>query len=187
MLKSPTWDEVVNYVRYLWSDEDTMRDVGGIHPMDEEQAVRWFSAWIEPGQPDRRYFLVMRQPDNLPVGEACFHSYDRITGVARYSMNIEAKHRGHGYGTAAMKLLLRYFFNEFGGREMIDDIAPDNKRAQELFVRFGFEHDLSLAQTYDSAGGDDVYWVRIDKARFQQLYAAVEHEHVDIRETSIFE
>lgn len=53
---------------------------------------------------------------------------------------------------------------------MVDDIAPDNIRAQQMFLKSGFEHDSSIARTMTSMGGDDVFWVRMDKEKFRQLY-----------------
>ncbi|QSO54226.1 GNAT family N-acetyltransferase [Alicyclobacillus curvatus] len=169
-LKTPAQTDVMGYIRHLWADEDSMRDVGGTHQVDEERARRWFAKWIRPGSDDRTYFLVFRREDDVPVGEACFYNLICTTGMAHYSMNIEAKFRGNGYAKEALELLLRFYFEEFGGEVMVDDIAPDNIRAQQMFIKFGFEHHPSLARTITSVGGDDVFWVRMDRERFRELY-----------------
>jgi RimJ/RimL family protein N-acetyltransferase len=169
-LKKPSQDDVLGYVRLLWSDDETMKDVGGTHVMDDQQAKRWFATWIEPGKEDRRYFLIMRKEDDAPVGEACFHSYNPDTRMAICSMNIEAKYRGNGYAKEALEQLLRFYFDDFGGEVIVDDIDLDNKRAQQVFLKFGFEHDPSLSKIVNSVGGDHVFWVRMDKWKFQRLY-----------------
>lgn len=133
-LKTPAQSDVMGYIRHLWSDEESMRDVGGTHVMDEERARRWFAGWIHPGSNDRRYFLVFRKEDDVPVGEACFFNFNSTTGMASYSMNVEAKYRGNGYANEALELLLRFYFQEFGGQVVVDDIAPDNIRAQHIFM-----------------------------------------------------
>lgn len=169
-LKTPHQNDVSGYIRHLWSDEETMRDVGGTHVMDDERALRWFTAWIEPGNDDRRYFLVVRKEDDVPVGEACFRSYVKNTGIATYGMKVEAKHRGNGYAREALELLLRFYFGTFGGQTMVDDIALENIRAQKMFIKFGFEHDPSVGKIMTSMGGDNVFWVRLNKGKFTQLY-----------------
>lgn len=177
-LKTPSFTDVTDYVRYLWSDEETMKDVGGTHEMGEERAKRWFASWIQPGNRDRRYFLIARKADDLPVGEACFYSYDPDTKIAKCSMNIEARYRGNGYAKDALELLLRLYFGEFGGEVIVDDIAAVNQRAQHVFCRFGFEHDPSLSSRLTSVGDDDVFWVRMDKCKFEQLYGGgTPHDH----------
>jgi RimJ/RimL family protein N-acetyltransferase len=172
-LKSPSRDDVLSYIRKLWADEATMKDVGGIHLMDEERAERWFAKWIEPGQEDRRYFLVVLHEGDIPIGEVCFYSFQPETKMAKFSMNIEAKYRGNGYAAEAMKLMLRFYFGEFGGEVMVDDIHLNNVRAQQVFLKFGWEHDPSLGEMLSPTGGDDVFWVRIDKGKFEQLYGLV--------------
>lgn len=169
-LITPTQNDVTGYIRHLWADEETMRDVGGTHVMDAHRAVQWFAAWIDPGSKERRYFLIVRKEDGYPVGEACFHSYDESTGMAKFRMNIETKYRRNGYAREALELILRFYFGQYGGQVMVDDIAPDNKRAQQVFMKFGFEHDPSVGQTTTSMGGDDVFWVRMDRERFEALY-----------------
>lgn len=101
--------------------------------MDDERADRWYSAWIDPGSEDRRYFLVSRQDDDCPVGEACFYSYDASNGIAKFSMNVEAKYRGSGFAREALELILRFYFGPFSGRVMVDDIAPE-RRVAALYV-----------------------------------------------------
>ncbi len=169
-LKTPSADDVTSYIRHLWSDEETMKDVGGIHVMDDEWAKLWFAAWINPGKEDRRYFLILRKDGDVPVGEACFFNYNPDTKMANYSMNIEARHRGNGYAKESLELLLRLYFGEFGGEVIVDDIAADNQRAQHVFLNFGFVHDPSLAKLLTSMGGRNVFWVRMDKGQFEQLY-----------------
>ncbi|MCL6443471.1 MAG: GNAT family N-acetyltransferase [Alicyclobacillus sp.] len=159
--KTPSKEDVTSYIRHLWSDEDSMRDVGGIHVLDDERAERWFFRWIEPGSDDRRYFLVIRKDDHVPIGEVCFHSYNPDTKTANYSMNIEAKYRRNGYGREALEMMLRFYFFDFGGETILDDIALENKRAQEMFLKFGFEHDPTRK---------DAFLVRMTKSRFEELY-----------------
>ncbi|MHB1681726.1 MAG: GNAT family N-acetyltransferase [Bacilli bacterium] len=169
-LQTPGRGDVTSYIRHLWSDEEIMEYVGGIHVMDDERAIHWYDSWIEPGREDRRYFLIMLKNTDIPIGECYFHSFNQETKTACYGMNIEAKHRGNGYSTEVFKLLLDFYFDEFGGEMVVDAIALDNIRAQHIFLKYGFEHDPSLGDSMTSVGGDDVFWVRIDKDKFEQLH-----------------
>lgn len=56
-----------------------------------------------------------------------------------------------------------------GGEVMVDDIALDNIRAQQMFIKFGFEHHPSLARTITSVVGTTCFgcgWTGKDSANF---------------------
>lgn len=80
--------------------------------------------------------MVFDYNDN-PVGEASFHGYDSITKTARLNVRIENSHRGKGYGSEAVHLILECFFNEFGGLYMLDTVSLDENR--ERLERIGFK------------------------------------------------
>lgn len=160
----------IHYIQHLWADEPTMVDVGGTHTLDEQQWTRWFTKWILPGQPDRRYFLIRLIEDDMPIGEICFFNFDPRTRMANVSMNIEASYRGNGYSQEALLLLSRFYFTDFDGNTLVDDIALENRVAQRALLKFGFEHDPTLGSTLTSMGGDDVFWVRLNKRKLEQIY-----------------
>ena len=170
-LKAPERRDL-QYIKYLWADEPTMVDVGGTHTLDEQQWTRWFAKWILPGEPDRRYFLIRLIEGDTPIGEICFFNFDPRTRMANLSMNIEASYRGNGYSQEALLLLSRFFFTESEGITLVDDIALENKAAQRALLKFGFEHDPTLGSTLTPMGGDDVFWVRLDKHKFERIYGS---------------
>lgn len=150
----------MQYIRWLWSDPETMEAVGGPVILTDDQADRWYESMIAPGRPTECYRLIL-DDDGKPVGEVSFHHLDRDTMKAMFNLKIAHPERGKGYGHTAMMVFLDEFFNVLGGREMLDDLAPDNLRGQEVLHRFGFERELS---------NDDLYKVRMTKEGFNKLY-----------------
>jgi len=45
----PPRREEMEFVRWLWSDPDTMRPVGGAFDLTDQQAHEWFTRKINPG------------------------------------------------------------------------------------------------------------------------------------------
>jgi RimJ/RimL family protein N-acetyltransferase len=72
------------------------------------------------------------------VGEVSFHRLDRETLTAELNIKVLASERGHGHGRRALHRFLEYFFNEFGGLVMTDNIAPGNTQGQALLAAAGF-------------------------------------------------
>jgi RimJ/RimL family protein N-acetyltransferase len=159
-LLTPALDDL-DHLRKLWADPDTMQAVGGPLMVDEAKALRWYAQMVDPGSETDRYFLIVDQDTNAPVGEASFHRYDPTTKTAELNIKIEAGKRYRGHGPEALRLLLGYFFGAFGGEVMLDPIALENRNGQQAISRFGFEHDPSRT---------DVYLLRMTKQRFHSLY-----------------
>jgi len=158
-LRSPMWEDMA-YIRWLWSDPETMEPVGGPVILSDDQAQRWYETMIDPGRPTDCYRLILNEAGN-PIGEVSFHQLDPGTMTAKFNIKIANSERGKGYGLEAMLLFLDYFFNELGGKIMVDDIALDNYRGQETLLRFGFERD---------PGNEEVYKVRMTKEEINYLY-----------------
>lgn len=135
------------FIQWLWSDPETMKAVGGPFYMSDDQAQRWFAAMIDPGQPTECYRLLFNN-ENEPVGEISFHRLDPTTMTAELNIKIASAHRGKGYAKKALLQFLDYFFNQRGGRVMLDDVALDNREGQTLLLRFGFEHDPRTAAVF---------------------------------------
>jgi RimJ/RimL family protein N-acetyltransferase len=158
-LRRPKWNDM-RFIRQLWSDEETMRPVGGPVIMTDEEARAWFARKIDPGNPSDCYRLII-DPEGRPVGEVSYHCFDADEGLAFFNVKVVHLERGKGYAQSAMRIFLDEFFHQRGGRVMIDDVAVDNITGQEALLRFGFEH---------VPGTDDVFRVRLTRKRFDHLY-----------------
>lgn len=159
MLRTPVPGDLP-YIRGLWADTATMRDVGGPIVIDEERARRWFERMIDPGSARDRYFLICGT-DGAPVGEISFHRYDPVSRTAELNIKIEANKRYQGHGPEALRLLLGYFFDTFGGEAMLDPVAPGNTNGRKAMQRAGFKHDPSR---------EDVFLLRMTKRRYHTIY-----------------
>lgn len=159
ILRTPVVSDL-SYIRKLWADPDTMKDVGGPVVMDDENSRRWFEKMVDPGSETDRYFLVCGR-DGAPLGEISFHRYDRRKRTAELNIKIEAGKRYLGHAPEALRLLLKYFFGEFGGEAMEDPLAPENRNGMRALRSAGFERDEAR---------QDVIMMRLTKERYNKLY-----------------
>ncbi|PWX66041.1 GNAT family N-acetyltransferase [Clostridium perfringens] len=134
-IRTPYLEEL-GYTEKLWGDMESMTDVGKTISFPRYKWDSFYKKMVSPTDGRNLYCLVFDYNDN-PVGEASFHGYDSITKTARLNVRIENSHRGKGYGSEAVHLILECFFNEFGGLYMLDTVSLDENR--ERLEKIGFK------------------------------------------------
>jgi RimJ/RimL family protein N-acetyltransferase len=159
-LRTPTWDDLP-FILALWRDPVTMQPLGGPIELTAEQAHQWFTRMVDPGRPTDCYCLITNEA-NRPVGEISFHRLNPATMTADFNVKILAGERGQGYARQAIPLFLDYFFNQFGGRLLTDDLAPTNHTGQRVLMSLGFQHD--------PAKPADVFHLYMTRDQFNGLY-----------------
>ncbi len=162
-LRPPQWNDM-QFIRWLWSDTETMQPVGGPIHLSDDQAQHWFAQMIDPGSPTDCYRLIFSE-ENRPVGEISFHRLDSKSMVAEFNIKIACAERRKGYAREAMSLFLDYFFNRLGGHVLVDNVAPDNHTGQQALLRYGFERDSSTK---------DVFRLRMTRWQYNRLYGTAE-------------
>ncbi|MGL5634405.1 MAG: GNAT family N-acetyltransferase [Sarcina sp.] len=134
-IKKPNFEEL-EYTKKLWSDYDTMKEIGGVYDFTENHKRSFYKKMINPTDGKNFYCLVYKN-DGTKVGEVSFHGYDSATKIARLNVKIEYRHRGKGYGTEAIKLLLEFYFYEFLGEVIME--TPKNKIGENTLKKLGFK------------------------------------------------
>lgn len=136
-LHKPTMDELF-YRQRLIADKETMaynEKWGGAIDWPREKWSAWAEKWLN--SEENRYFYRYIYDENRAefVGEAAFR-YDENYGMHVISIIVEAKHRGKGYGRAALSRLIQEA-KQLGIEFLCDDIAADNPSIS-LFESMGF-------------------------------------------------
>lgn len=134
-IKQPEYSEMA-YVSELWGDKDTMEGIGGVFNFSSEKWDPFYKKMVSPSDGKNFYCLVYNNKD-IPVGEVSFHGYDLVTKTARFNIKIHSKYRRLGYGREATNLMLEYYFQEFGGNIMMDNIKTE--KAINLAKKLNFE------------------------------------------------
>lgn len=134
-IKQPEFNEL-EYTQRLWNDEKTMEDIGGVFNFPKEKWQLFYQKMIYPSD-GKNFYCLIYNIDNVPIGEVSFHGYDSATKIARFNIKIEDKYRRQGYGKEAIRLLLEYYFLEFGGQIMMEKVL--NRYPESIEDTFGFE------------------------------------------------
>ena len=136
-LKQPQRDEL-DYIRQLWSDPKTMKEVGGPIEFSKQALIDWYINNIDPGSPSNCYFLIYIE-NEIPIGEVSFRGWDHSRREANLNIKIQASYRGKGYASDALRTFLKYCFRDINAEKLIDDLDPENLGAKHFLEKFGFE------------------------------------------------
>jgi RimJ/RimL family protein N-acetyltransferase/NTP pyrophosphatase (non-canonical NTP hydrolase) len=134
-IKQPNFAEL-DFVAELWSEEETMKDVGGIISFPKEKREAWYKKMIEPSD-GKNFYCLIYTLDDIPVGEVSFHRFDVQDKKADLNIKVQNKYRCKGYAKEAMQLLLSYYFYYFGGQVIYDNVI--NEKGQKALESFGFD------------------------------------------------
>jgi len=145
-LKKPEKDDL-DFIQWLWSDQETMKSVGGPVIMNDQEADEWFRRMVDPGSQENRYRLILNL-QGIPIGEISYHRLDPRMLCAEFNIKIASQYRGKGFAGQAMLLFLDEYFNIVGGQVMIDKIALSNLIGQRALLEFGFEHEPSSSEYF---------------------------------------
>jgi RimJ/RimL family protein N-acetyltransferase len=111
----------------------------------------------------RVYFAVENEDGEL-IGRISLRDIRRRAS-ARLGVGFGPQYVSQGYGTEALQLFLRYYFQEMGFERMVLDVAAVNVRAVRCYERCGFQR---VDQHYQYAGGDsDIAF--LDQSAYQHL------------------
>lgn len=134
-IKQPEYNELT-FVKDLWGHKETMKDIGGVFNFTEEKWDMFYKKMVSPTDGKNFYCLVYTNDDKA-VGEVSFHGYDSATKIARFNVKIHYDYRNNGYAEEAVRLLLEYYFVEFGGDMLMDKIST--AEGERVAQKIGFE------------------------------------------------
>jgi RimJ/RimL family protein N-acetyltransferase len=126
-----------------WShDAEYLRQVDTDYARPRSQAE--FTEQFNRGcsSPNGVYFHLRTLEEDCLIGFAALHSieWNNQTGVLAIGIG-DARYRGKGYGTDAVRLLLNYAFQELNLYRVGLDVITDNVRAIRSYEKAGFRRE----------------------------------------------
>jgi RimJ/RimL family protein N-acetyltransferase len=130
--------DVPRFVAWL-TDARTTRTLATIAPMSLALEERWFDSLVERQGNDLWHFVICRSADDRPVGGIDLHAIDSVNGTAGLGIVIgDPSDTDQGYGTDAMRAIVRFGFGRLRLERIWLDVDADNDRARHVYERVGF-------------------------------------------------
>jgi RimJ/RimL family protein N-acetyltransferase len=128
------WDQDTEWFRFL--DTDSPR------PFSEKKVKEWLEKDLDKPSTDEIYFAIRTLKDDILIGfiglfNLLMHHGDALVAIALG----EREYWGKGYGSDAMRVILRYAFNELNLRKVGLIVFEYNTRAIRSYEKTGFRHE----------------------------------------------
>lgn len=154
------WGRDSEYWRLLASDPATPRSPKAIQA--------WVEKFLEKDPPEVYLFMVRALEDDRPrmIGEIGLDGVQWEHGESFVGLSLgERKDWGKGYGTDAMRVILRYAFTELNLERVSLTVFEYNPRAIRSYEKAGFRHEGRARQ-----------FLRRDGQRYDMLFMGILRE-----------
>ncbi len=158
-------------VFFVWNlDSERARLLDFVWPPQSHASVEAWAAQqalkkFEGGD----YHWLVENLEGLPVGSISTHNCDRRCGTFAYGVDIAEEHRRKGYAGAAIRLVLRYYFEEMRYQKVTVTIYAGNLASIALHEGLGFQCEGRLRRMALSEGRFiDVLYYGLTAEEFKQ-------------------
>lgn len=132
------------FVRWM-SDARTTRNLLLRSPIGQAIEERWFDTMLEHHGRERWFFVICRLVDGRPVGSLDLHALDETNGSSGIGIAIgDPADTGHGYGSDALRVLVRFGFDELRLVRLWLDVYDENEGARRVYERLGFVQEATF-------------------------------------------
>ncbi|HKP37798.1 MAG TPA: GNAT family protein [Pyrinomonadaceae bacterium] len=114
-------------------------------PVSEREHHEWFQSIQQ--RSDTRLFAIRRLGDAKLIGSCQLHTINPVSGSAELQIRLgDPAEFGQGYGTEAVRLLLKFGFNDLKLRRIYLQVFATNLRAIRVYEKVGFVREGVLRQ-----------------------------------------
>ncbi|HIP95838.1 MAG TPA: N-acetyltransferase [Anaerolineae bacterium] len=134
-------DDLPTFVRWF-NDPEVRHYLTAYMPMSLAEEEKWFEGQLQ--KQDGRIFAIEVIDGDQPVhiGNVGIHDVDWKNRAAEVGIVIgEKDYWGKGYGTDALKTLLRFAFQEMNLHRVQLRVHDYNARALRCYEKCGFQHE----------------------------------------------
>ena len=116
-----------------------LMDIDPVMVWSQKKIQAWIETDLEKDEPRGYFFYIRALEDDRLIGDIGLGGVQRNHGEAWVGMGIgEREYWGKGYGTDAMRLVLRYAFTELNLHRVTLGVYVYNQRAIRSYEKAGF-------------------------------------------------
>lgn len=129
-------------------------------PVAVAQVRQWAASEAEKKLEGDSFSWVIENSEGMLVGFIHTHNCHPRSGVFKYGVGVESRHRRKGYAAAAILLVLRYYFQELRYQKVNVQMHGENGASRALHERLGFVHEGTIRRAVFTAGRylDELYY-----------------------------
>ncbi|HEX7976751.1 MAG TPA: GNAT family protein [Anaerolineales bacterium] len=141
-LRATERSDIPRFVAWL-NDPEVIAGLMLSLPMSQADEEGWFEGMLQRPAAEHPLVIEIRREDGWEmIGNCGFHVIDWRSHAAEVGIFIgEKKYWNQGYGTEAMRLLLRHGFNTLNLNRIALQVYQTNPRAVRSYEKAGFIHE----------------------------------------------
>ena len=140
-------------------------------PRTLEASRRWLDELLTKPRDGDRAFLAIENTAATVVGSISVDETNRRLGIFSYGIGLFAPYRRRGYGTEAIVLMLRFYFDELGYQRCETGINAFNQPSLALHEKLGFTVEGVRRRAFYTQGRyGDVVMVSILDDEFRERH-----------------
>jgi len=152
-------DDIPTFVR--WFTDPEVREFLTIYqPFSTAEEEKWFEAQLDDR--DSEMFAI-ETADGVHIGNIALHNVNWQYRHAGLGIVIgEKEYWGKGYGSDAVRTLVRFAFQEMNMHRVFLRVRDDNARGIRAYEKCGFQHEGRLREAiYSNGRYYDELWMGI--------------------------
>lgn len=138
---------------YKWmNDPSIVRTLKARYPMPFQGEAEWLERAVRGGERER-HFAIETSDRREHIGNASIHDIDWVSRTARFGLFVgEPAAWNRGFGSDAMRSLVRFAFDEMNLRKLRIHVFDYNERAKHVLDSLGFQVEGKLAREFYREG-----------------------------------
>src|SRR5256885_14239392 len=138
---------------YRWmNDPNIVRTLKTRYPIAFQNEVEWLERAMHPNV-NERHFAIERKDDRTHVGNASIHDIDWVSRTGWFGLFIgEPAAWNRGFGTDAIRTLVRFAFEEMNLRKLRIHVFDYNEKAKHVLLAQGFVEEGKLRRDFYREG-----------------------------------
>jgi RimJ/RimL family protein N-acetyltransferase len=149
ILRALEHDDLPHFVNWI-NDPEIRHFMAMRYPLSMAEEEKWWQGFQER---EDDYIFAIEAPDGNYIGNIGLHAVERENRQALLGIIIGNKaYWGRGYGTDAVRCMLRWAFEHLNLNRVYLTVYAYNKRAIRCYEKSGFRHEGVKRQAKYSAG-----------------------------------
>jgi RimJ/RimL family protein N-acetyltransferase len=164
------------------SEFSRLSNASAAYPSGIKQAQAWFEKPLEKDDPNNFSFAIRTLDGNRLIGgaelEVCWNNRETFLGIGIG----EREYWGKGYGSDALRVLLRYAFSELNLHRVALDVFEYNPRAIRCYEKVGFTREGSVRGFLERDGRR---WDLVFMGILREEWLTHEPQNVDMQPSAV--
>jgi RimJ/RimL family protein N-acetyltransferase len=151
-------------------DSERARFLDFLWPPGSLASVRtWAEEQSQRKLENDTFHWVIENQEGIPIGSISTHDCNLRAGTFSYGVDVAPEYRGQGYAGEAIRMVLRYYFEELRYQKVTVVIHADNPASIRLHEKLGFQKEGTLRRmVYTRGNYIDALWYGLTREEFSQ-------------------